>query len=83
MAKKSASIAVVMGVDDGYTEALKKASDPNMTTKNNPLAQPKCEGCNPSILDRNMERLHEDAHMRRNPTHGGVYSAIMDNRYGG
>ena len=83
MAKKSASIAVVMGVDDSYSKALKKASDPNMTTKDNPLAHPECAGCNPAILDRNMERLHEDAHRRRNPASGNVYSAIMDNRYGG
>lgn len=81
MAKKAA-VAIAI-VDDDYSKAVQKASDPNMTTKNNPLAHPECAGCNPAIVDRNMERLYEDARMRRNPASGAIYSAMMDTRYGG
>lgn len=82
MAKKAA-IAVVMGVDDSYEQAQKKASDPKMTTKDNPLVDPVNPGPNPALVERNMDRLYQDAHMRRCPYNGAVYSGIMSTRYGG
>lgn len=82
MAKKAA-IAVVMGVDDSYEQATKKASEPGMTTKDNPLADPPQQGPNPALVERNMDRLYKDAHMRRCPYNGAVYSGIMSTRYGG
>lgn len=82
MAKKAA-IAVVLSADDSHEQALKKASDPKMTTANNPLAEPASQGLNHALVERNMDRLYQDAHMRRCPYNGSVYSGIMSTRFGG
>ena len=84
MAKtKKAAAIVVEVVDDSYAQAREKAADPNMTTANNPLAEPASQGPNPALVERNMDRLYQDAHMRRCPYNGSVYSGIMSTRFGG
>lgn len=86
MARKKAAIAVMAIDDGGYAEAEKKAQDPAMTTKDNPLARNNdCSYCgpNPALFSHNMDRLHTDARLRREPVNGKIYGAIMDTRYGG
>lgn len=61
----------------------KNLSDPRMTTANNPLATKPEELRERRIKARNLDRLQLDARMRDCPTHGNVYSGIMDMRYNG
>lgn len=83
--KKPVEVAAPIVFDDGgYAAAERKAQDPAMLVKDNPLAnRESCCGSNPALFHHNMERLHNDADMRRCPVHGSIYGAIMDNRYGG
>lgn len=68
----------LMGSD---SKVEKKISDPNMTTKDNPLAEePDFEGV---LKKRNMKRLMKDAKLRACPVNGRIYGAIMDTRYKG
>lgn len=60
----------------------KDLKNPAMTLENNPLAD-KCDMAASKIERRNMDRLIQDAHLRGCPTHGQVYSGIMDMRYKG
>lgn len=65
--------------DSGYDKALKKAEDPHMTLKDNPLYDgTTCQQCD--TVHRNMHRLEQDARMRRGPN-GNVYAGIMSARY--
>ena len=66
-----------------YDRAYKKASDPNFTTKENPLVVPAEEVRAERRTCANMSALHLDAARRNSPTHGQVYAGIMDMRYGG
>lgn len=65
-------------------QAWTKAQDLNMTTENNPLAT---ETQDDATIERriqyNMDRLIEDAALRRKPGTGNVYAGIMGMRYGG
>lgn len=71
-------VGIMLG-DSGYEKALKKAEDPNMTLKDNPLYNgEKCQTCD--TVHRNMRRLEHDAKMRRGPN-GNVYAGIMSARY--
>ena len=65
--------------NDPYTLAVKKASDPKMTLKDNPLHFHHTN----HMLEFNMDRLREDARRRDCRAHGRVYTGIMSNRYGG
>lgn len=53
-----------------------RLSDPAMTLKDNPLAN---EPQHNAIVERNMDRLMEDARLRKG-VHGAVYAGIMDMR---
>lgn len=53
-----------------------RLSDPAMTLKDNPLANGPQRN---AIVERNMDRLMEDAHLRKG-VHGAVYAGIMDMR---
>ena len=53
-----------------------RLSDPAMTMKDNPLANGSRRN---AIVERNMDRLIEDAHLRKG-VHGAVYAGIMDMR---
>lgn len=65
--------------DSGYDKAMKKAEDPNMTLKDNPLYNGEtCQKCD--VVHRNMRRLEHDATMRRGPN-GNIYAGIMSARY--
>lgn len=66
----------LMGSD---SKVEKKISDPNMTTKDNPLAEKR----DPDVIvrKRNMKRLVQDAEKRGCPFNGHVYAAMMDTRY--
>lgn len=66
----------LMGSD---SKVEKKISDPNMTTKDNPLVEKR----DPDVIirKRNMKRLMYDAKKRECPYNGHVYAAMMDTRY--
>lgn len=66
-----------------WDKAQKKAQNPAMLVKDNPfLAESSADM--PPYVWRNMQRLHDDQHMRECPYNGHVYAGIMDNmRYGG
>lgn len=82
MAKKASITVVEVSEMDMGMDA--KLADPAMTTKDNPYASSMNPTVpNPQIIEHNMERLMKDARMRRCHTNGAIYSAIMDNRYGG
>ena len=66
-----------------YEEAYKKAEDPNMTLANNPLVDDKAEVESRRVVSRNMRRLEDDARARNCPHNGGVYTGIMNTRFGG
>lgn len=67
-----------------YDAAVKKAQNPKMDLRDNPFVkQSAAEVRFGEIVDKNMERLHMDAHRRRNLLHGEVYEGIMSTRYGG
>lgn len=69
--------------DMAYDRAIEKAKNPAMTTAGNPLAEEDChQGMEDRIIHTNMERLHQDAKLRRGPN-GGVYAGFMQQRFGG
>lgn len=68
---------------DTMKRATEKASDPNMLVKNNPLADSAQDARATALFDANMDRLRHDAQIRRNPTNGHVYEALMGIRYEG
>lgn len=70
---------VCVGIISGSITG-KKLDDPNMTLVNNPLASKGDDAGKQAVIDRNIDRLHEDAH-NRTGIHGQVYSSIMDMRY--
>lgn len=79
MARKKSLVDVF----DSFDKAVDKASDPKMTTKDNPLAEGAQEARATGLFDSNMARLRRDAQMRRNPATGHVYESIMGVRYEG
>lgn len=74
--------AGVIEFDSVWDKARKKAQNPSMLVKDNPLLSE-----SDTMLPyerRNMQRLRDDQHMRECPYNGHVYAGIMDNmRYGG
>ena len=68
--------------DSPYDKAYKKAEDPNMTLANNPLVD-KAEVERRRVVSRNVRRLEDDARARNCPHNGGVYTGIMNTRFGG
>lgn len=74
--------AGVIEFDSVWDKARKKAQNPSMLVKDNPLLSE-----SDTMLPyerRNMQRLRDDQHMRECPHNGHVYAGIMDNmRYGG
>lgn len=86
MAKKKVATVEpsAMLVDTPAERALSKVKDPNMTLVGNLLAagDDYVDSRQDHVMRMNMERLHRDVHLRRG-LNGHIYSAIMDNRYGG
>lgn len=85
MARKKMTPVLLMdeSMESEYDRAMAKAQDPNMTTADNPLAtQTAEEAAQERIVDRNFETLMKDAALKRKPGTGGVYTGIMDLRYG-
>lgn len=74
---------MIMGlvIEQGVTG--KDLTNPAMTLEKNPLSTGAAATRSSMIQERNMCRLHRDARLRDCPLNGHVYSAIMDNRYGG
>lgn len=54
----------------------RKLKDPNMSLDNNPLYKPTPPEI--GLMERNYERLRNDARRRENPLHGRVYGTLMD-----
>lgn len=65
---------------EDFDSARKKAADPGMTLKDNPLVNKHSSEENGAVVSYNMGRLRRDAHMRTCPVRGAAYSAIMDTR---
>ncbi|MBD5585313.1 MAG: hypothetical protein HDQ88_09545 [Clostridia bacterium] len=76
-------MAIIIGLDDKYAAAERKAKENPFTIQGNPLAQPQEEIIEERRVSRNMRELERDAHIRRIPVSGGVYADIMTMRYGG
>lgn len=83
-------VAIVPAVDElsPYEEAREKAKDPAMLVKDNPLMRDEDPnypgGVAEHIQDVNMDRLHQDRRLRRQPNgNAGVYAGFMENRFGG
>ena len=70
-----------------YEQALTKAEEPGMLVKDNPLMKDDNDsptGVAARIQDINMDRLHKDRRLRRQPNgNGSVYAGFMANRFGG
>ena len=67
-----------------WDKARKKAQNPGMLVKDNPLLAESADIPESEYVRRNMQRLRDDQHMRECPYNGHVYAGIMDNmRYGG
>lgn len=74
------SIMVMRGCMYSPGEALAKAKDPKMTTKDNPLFSGRMTS-EDLIAEKNMERLAEDAARKTCPVHGAVYEGFMSTRF--
>lgn len=75
---------VELPTESVWDKARKKAQNPGMLVKGNPFLAESADIPESGYVQRNMQRLRDDQHMRECPYNGHVYAGIMDNmRYGG
>lgn len=75
------SCGCILFGDGPFAQAAKKADDPLMTLKGNPLREDASDQLHRCLVRKNMRRLEDDAEAWTDQRHGEAYRAIRGMTY--